>query len=798
MGKFLFGVTRRWWGVFMFLFVNQPFAQDIRYQKRYFIEDLIPGQSPTNTNFYDIESLKDGGFLVQGFLTDSLNNQFGYLGRFDCMGKALWGKTLGRSGSPTNTVFGAVETENGDIAFSYNLGVGFFQASILCGLLSADGSVKWIKRIGNSTEFGRDIAQSPDGGYVVVGSTGFFGTDRRAADIYIIKLSAGGDILWTKTLGTPNGTYDEAFAVKIDKHQRIVVTGRCIADNTFQAFILKLSMDGNLLACKTYGYTNQRTNAFDVLVDSENNYVITGFTTILEIDHASSEADPFVIKTDSLLNPIFMNVYEVSIGRDFSTLGESLALLDNGDYAVGVSTLSFSRHDASGPNSPSKNALYVVKKDGALRKAYLYNQKGSQYTRVRKSYNGGVVMSGFTTAYANNVSFQGLIIQTDPQFLSGCHDIDVTSEINTFQPAWQVADYIPEIKIGKTEVPYSNYRDSLLNSSVVCEEFPVLTPDFIAPDTACPGPIFLEPSTSGPNDTMYWIIENDTFPNRNGLRHDFLQPGTFQVTLVMKYRCLKEHITKNIHILPGGIRSIHKTLCEGQTFTFLNKTYSHSTKDTLLVKTESGCDSVYFINVQVHRPSVVNLDTAFCGDRLVIKNTAVEKDTALSFDTFDENGCLRLKENIRIRRYYDLQPLVLDSLISCESIFYRDSLYSQSTTVKFDSLAPDGCKIYPKETLLSLKTIELPNVFFPNNQGGRNHVFRPVNLCHAAFSHYRLQIFNRWGQKVFETSDPETSWNGQYEGQGAPIETYLVYFEYSLRNLPGRVFKKRGDVNIIR
>ncbi|MFN8330504.1 MAG: hypothetical protein U0T81_04675 [Saprospiraceae bacterium] len=66
--------------------------------------------------------------------------------------------------------------------------------------------------------------------------------------------------------------------------------------------------------------------------------------------------------------------------------------------------------------------------------------KGSQYTRVRRT-KGGYYLSGFTAAYANNVNFQGLIIKTDENYLSGCNDIEVTSELDSYNELWTVADF---------------------------------------------------------------------------------------------------------------------------------------------------------------------------------------------------------------------------------------------------------------------------------------------------------------------------------------------------------------------
>jgi len=57
-----------------------------------------------------------------------------------------------------------------------------------------------------------------------------------------------------------------------------------------------------------------------------------------------------------------------------------------------------------------------------------------------------------------------------------------------------------------------------------------------------------------------------------------------------------------------------------------------------------------------------------------------------------------------------------------------------------------------------------PNAFAPNHDGV-NDVFRLKYPGHA--SDYNLQIFNCWGQKIFETS---ARWDGDFSGQHQPKE----------------------------
>jgi len=84
-------------------------------------------------------------------------------------------------------------------------------------------------------------------------------------------------------------------------------------------------------------------------------------------------------------------------------------------------------------------------------------------------------------------------------------------------------------------------------------------------------------------------------------------------------------------------------------------------------------------------------------------------------------------------------------------------------------------------------TSYIPNVFTPNGDG-LNELFTVVGADRAGFS---MEIFNRWGELLFETNDPDQGWNGQYDGSDAPDGTYIYVVQYSA------TCGERGSVNTI-
>ncbi len=107
-----------------------------------------------------------------------------------------------------------------------------------------------------------------------------------------------------------------------------------------------------------------------------------------------------------------------------------------------------------------------------------------------------------------------------------------------------------------------------------------------------------------------------------------------------------------------------------------------------------------------------------------------------------------------------------------------------------------GCK-GSDSIRITLKDCEallvFPNAFSPNHDG-LNDVFRLKYPGHAA--DYNLQIFNRWGQKIFETTDTSAGWDGTFNSQHQPEGNYIWIVRYTDNS--GKKQKMQGSVVLVR
>jgi large repetitive protein len=85
----------------------------------------------------------------------------------------------------------------------------------------------------------------------------------------------------------------------------------------------------------------------------------------------------------------------------------------------------------------------------------------------------------------------------------------------------------------------------------------------------------------------------------------------------------------------------------------------------------------------------------------------------------------------------------------------------------------------------------VPNAFSPNNDGENDVLY--VRGITVTDLHW--MIFSRWGEKVFETKDANTGWDGTFKGQLLPTGVYGVLVRGKCDD--GQYFEKKGNITLI-
>jgi len=101
--------------------------------------------------------------------------------------------------------------------------------------------------------------------------------------------------------------------------------------------------------------------------------------------------------------------------------------------------------------------------------------------------------------------------------------------------------------------------------------------------------------------------------------------------------------------------------------------------------------------------------------------------------------------------------------------------------------------------------LKYANIFFPETRDtltrALNATFGPIvtdDVCIGAVTDYEFYIFNRWGQKVFESNAVGLEWNGSMEGNNQDKNQTEVYMWRVRYKAFGREFNDSGDVTLMR
>lgn len=100
----------------------------------------------------------------------------------------------------------------------------------------------------------------------------------------------------------------------------------------------------------------------------------------------------------------------------------------------------------------------------------------------------------------------------------------------------------------------------------------------------------------------------------------------------------------------------------------------------------------------------------------------------------------------------------------------------------------------PLTVSISESRLEMPNAFSPNGDG-INDIYKAKEGFQSLVE-FHAYIYNRWGQKLYEWSDPSLGWDGTYKGKDVAQGVYFCLVK--AKGADGRKYTIKTDVNLLR
>ena len=318
-------------------------------------------------------------------------------------------------------VVGTTSSNNTDVSGNHGL------KDIWVVKLNSSGIIQWQKCYGGSyDEYGSDIQQTTDGGYIVCGWTGsndgdvvgFHGNPNYfqdfPSDFFVLKISNSGVIQWKKCLGG-SGT-EGANAIKQTSDGGYIVAGSTNTNNNgdvtgfnpnnsnnSDAWVVKLTSSGNIDWKKCYGDSeNDSFNSVEILNDGS--FYFSGTTGSYQTSGNHGGYDFWVVKTDGFGNVLWKKLY----GGSANDYGNSLKITPDQGFVFTGETYSHNG-DVSGSNNVfSNNDVWVFRADN-LGNIIWQNSLGGTINEggndVVVTADGGYAVTGYTNSFNGDVNY---------------------------------------------------------------------------------------------------------------------------------------------------------------------------------------------------------------------------------------------------------------------------------------------------------------------------------------------------------------------------------------------------------
>jgi hypothetical protein len=287
----------------------------------------------------DIRQTADSGYIVIGDREFADNNQDLQVIKLDATGAIEWQKTYGDTGFDE---FHAIRqtSDGGYIVLAATESFGANNVDLWVLKLNVAGDILWQKMYDAlNFDFGADIQQTTDGGYIVTAQTSpsDIGKDN---DVLVFKLSSTGSIQWKRLYGGNDGDSPLAIRQTTDGGYVVISTTRSFGVQDVDAWILKLDASGNLIWSRTFGATNmERPFSIEQTIDG-------GFIVVSDSNSFGPNGDVWLLRLNSAGTIVWQKKYGDDVA--FESARAVYQLRNRQGYIVAGLAFSFGAGQSDG------------------------------------------------------------------------------------------------------------------------------------------------------------------------------------------------------------------------------------------------------------------------------------------------------------------------------------------------------------------------------------------------------------------------------------------------------------------
>jgi len=287
----------------------------------------------------------------------------------------LWTRVYG--GAHDDCIYDVLETSDSEyVAVGWTRSFGVGNSDVYLLKLDANGDTMWTKTYGGPLDDeGRSVQETSDGGFIIAGNTG--------SNVYLVKTDSSGNMSWSEWYGGSN--YDYGYSVQETSDNGFIIVGRISSFSVggFDVFLTKTDSLGNTLWSKIYGGTGWDAGCC-IRKTSDGGFLIAGMTT-----SNGANWDVYFMKTDANGDSLWT---KTSGGVDWDVAYEVQETFDGGFIIAGCT-------DSYGAGGFD---IYLLKIDSLGNIGWTRTQGGSGWDEgqsVQETPDKGFIIAGSTESY---------------------------------------------------------------------------------------------------------------------------------------------------------------------------------------------------------------------------------------------------------------------------------------------------------------------------------------------------------------------------------------------------------------
>ena len=306
-----------------------------------------------------VEQTSDGGYVLAGWTINFGTGYDMYLVKTNANGNRQWDQTYG--GSSNDVATAMQQTSDGGYILA---GITYYTHPTHDGDMylvktDASGNEQWDRTfVGFDTAGAYDVQQTSDGGYIIVGFTGSFGTGY--SYMYLVKADANGNQQWDRTFG--GGVVDYASAVQQTSDGGYIIAGSAFVGISGYANLVKTDGNGNLQWTQSVDLPSDGAYAVTAAQQTcDGRYVLVARAVLVGSGEGWSMGNMYLVKTDAYgshqWDRTFGGIlYDGAFAVEQTSDGGYIIAGETDSFGAGLRDMYLVKTDSSGnaPSVPSK------------------------------------------------------------------------------------------------------------------------------------------------------------------------------------------------------------------------------------------------------------------------------------------------------------------------------------------------------------------------------------------------------------------------------------------------------------